>query len=167
MGRLIGIEEFASKDQVGINPSWYFPDAFWQSGWIFTIASGFPYEVGVHQDHIDGSDAVPGLRVTIRRWIEANISGTVIHSKRRLDYYRVIFDDGDKERAWYYDIRHGYTVFSFETENDALLFRLAHADHASEISLRHPGYPPGDHTQDVDNQWEAQRLAPDYRRRLW
>jgi hypothetical protein len=116
----------------GLVPSWYFPDAeLARKGvsstiyWEYSIHSGYPVALHVHFRHL-GADhnrqALPlgnraKRRVELRRWIERNLDGDVIHA---ID---------DRSYGLETDtVRHGYHVFLFETEHDANHFLLRFAD---------------------------------------
>lgn len=134
MGRLITIGEFCKELlSPGLSPTWYFPDAkFVPKGnsatlyWEYTITSGYPACHYIPFRHLgldhrrDGAlgHTAAGQRVMIRRWIERNLDGDVIHT---IDDRTYVLPFNDM-------INHGYHVFHFETDGDANHFLLRFVD---------------------------------------
>lgn len=131
MGRLITLS------QLDPNPSWYFLDAYysWESRrWTYKWPSDtFPYCVSIHNDDLkDYRDR----KIEIRKWIEANVQGPVIMDE--VDkHYRVYYSD---DRHWdhSYERSNMWTAFYFETEGEALLFRLTFSEYVKDITDLHP-----------------------------
>ena len=132
MPRLIEYSEFRHElHGYGLVPSWYFPDAeLVRKGmssalyWEYSIASGYPVALYIHYRHLgydhDRRSTLANRakwRVEVRRWIERNLDGDVIHEIDDRSYSLEIDT-----------VRHGYHVFRFETEHDAnhFLLRFAH-----------------------------------------
>lgn len=149
MGQLI-----VADDLGGGRAKWYFPDAHWNSSrsrWDFTIRSGFPHVVTMHNDLFDAYGRDPKVPIRIRRWIEDNLTCSVVLDKLDLEYQ---WCWNPQERSWdrnYESVRHGYRMFHFEREADAVLFKLAHGDLITTPRVDHPdGYK-------TPREWEIEQ----------
>lgn len=88
----------------------------------------FPYEVAFDRKVLERN---PDLHRTIRKFVEKQLEDTVIVSYMSLTYYYEYqrFANG-------YQIHHGYDLFFFENEADAILFKLKFGEHVTETKLR-------------------------------
>jgi hypothetical protein len=88
----------------------------------------FPHEVAFDRKVLEKH---PDLRKTIRKFVEKQLGDTVIVSYMSLTYYYEYqrFSNG-------YQIHHGYDQFFFESESDAILFKLQFAEHVTNVKLR-------------------------------
>jgi hypothetical protein len=164
MGRLIPRSDFLPmvrddmRSRYKLDPTWYFADAYWtQSRYEYTIGSSYPVALYVHNDllskNVYGDEekaAAARRRVEIRRWIE--LVGDVIMDYVNLSYYRVY---GPSQSVSTID--HGYKKFYFETDADAVAFRLQFDYVVSKTDPRHPRYGDQDPpiTYDFDKRHEA------------
>ena len=155
MARLIQLREFnRSEDSTGdLNPLWYFPDAYWEYNnrriCKFTIESGYPVAIAMHQDRFndqiwqsfsrrDSYTVTPGqLRMEIRRWVERNLSTDVILEQIEMNY-RLWNRKSKDYHCNFEDIKHGYYLFHFETESEAMMFRLKFSEHIDEMQPVNP-----------------------------
>lgn len=131
MGNLV------TRETLFPSPAWYFEDAryYWEKKtWIYTWPNkSFPVQVAIHQDDVkDYNDR----KISIRRWVTANVQGTVIVDEVDKSY-RVYFSE---DRHWdrSYERTNIWVVFYFETEDDALMFRLAFSEYVKEMTDLHP-----------------------------
>lgn len=150
MGRLIFAEEFY-KDG-GLNPYWYFPDTCWSDGARrFSVRSGFPHVLAIHRDHFEEYRRDVALPIRLRRWIEDHLTRSVILRRLDLSYHHVWNPHAPSWEQRDEEVAHGYHLFHFEREADAVLFKLAHADLVVVPSPIHPdGRMP-------NNPWQTTR----------
>jgi hypothetical protein len=146
MGRMFHRSDFSAD---GLKPEYYFPDAYWDSRggaaglWKFTVASGYPFALHVHNDMLSSRSAqasAGALRVEIRKFIERHLEGDVVIT--RLDktyFYRPEPNKYDRYPSRR-EVAHGYLGFNFEFEADAVHFKLRFSDIVSEVQDRHPSY---------------------------
>lgn len=124
-------------DKLMPDANWYFEDAYQTNShpkaYAYTWPNpAFPHQVAIHSDRIKQCTLLP----SIRRWVERNLSETVIYSvidKSYRIYWGEDWDwDHSRERhnAWF--------VFYFEDEHSAAMFKLAFADHVTEVADYHP-----------------------------
>jgi len=131
MGRLVELKD------IDLTPHWYFSDTWYSTDgrrYVYKWPSpDFPHQVSIHADDIDRDHA---LKIKIRRWIERNLSETVIFSEVQKNY-RIYYGE---ERDWdhSYERRNEWYVFHFEDEHSATIFRLAFSDLVKEITELHP-----------------------------
>jgi hypothetical protein len=120
MGRLIKISEFRVHEKSkGLDPRWYFTDAHFDSGsgggWLYhyDVKNCFPFSAAVHFDHFrDDRLANQGeCRRRIRRFIERQLSGTVILTTTNKEYSYVVRHE---ETAFRQKVEHGYNLFHFD-----------------------------------------------------
>ena len=118
------------------NPAWFIDDAYcsWEGRrWIYNWPSNnFPHSVAIHSDRFEQKR----LKSEIRRWIEINISSSVILNEVDKKY-RVYYDE---ERTWEHSFEQSNTwvVFYFENKEDAIMFGLRFSEYAQEITDLHP-----------------------------
>lgn len=115
--------------------SWYSKDATWgHDSYVMAWPNeSFPHHVSIIVDEFRKD---PELKPRIRRWVENNLSDTVI-----IDIidksYRVFYGrdhDWDHSR----EVESKWMVFSFEDEHSATMFKLAFSDLITEVSDKHP-----------------------------
>lgn len=127
MGSLISLSEAHSK------ASWYFKEAYYTNGnWYCDIekeSECWPYKIGIHQDDLERSH-----KIEIRKWVQESIPDTVIHATLDLSYQHQYGDRWDQ----CYEISNYWTVFFFESESSALLFKMQFANLIQEITNHHP-----------------------------
>lgn len=134
MGRLISIDD-ARKI-----PEWYFSDTYYSHGggnsrWMFSWPSkDFPHLNTIHQEHLTQEH-----RPRLRRWIDNNITDTVIYDT--VDHSYRIFYGGEGNWEHSYEVRNLWYRFFFEDANTALTFKLAFSDLIKDITPHHPGRP--------------------------
>lgn len=133
MGQLVTLEQLKDMEP------WYFGDSYYGRDarrYVFCWPNeSFPHCVAIHSS--DMSKDIK-LKVEIRRWIERNLSETVILSS--LDKsYREYYDD---ERTWRhsYEVSNLWITFHFEDEHSASMFKLRFSEHIKEITDLHPDH---------------------------
>jgi len=126
----------------GIGAEWYAANKL-----AYLPCPEFPHEVAFDRKVLEKN---PSLHMTIRKFVEKQLEGTVIIDYLSLTYYY------EYERfANGYQIHHGYDQFFFESESDAILFKLQFAEHATETKLRwDPRSIPWD-KKEADQAWKA------------
>lgn len=158
MGRLIVRSEFFEArnenrrpPHVHLDPSWYFPDAHYETsynrgeGWRYSDESGFPHLSAIHDKQWKKE-----MKVELRRFIERRLLGSVLYSKNDLSYsYRSSYVRDGKDHAFDSKVSHLYHEFRFEESDDQMLFHLQYAGLLSEVNERHPDYP--DVTEEMIN----------------
>ena len=129
MGQLVNLNEI--KD----NAEWYFKDAYYASGrCVFSWPNpSFPYSVNIHYDDLKGNS---GLKVEIRKWIETNLTETVIIETIDKSYRRYLSDDKKWESS--YEVSNYWTAFYFEEEHAETMFRLRFSEYIKPITDEHP-----------------------------
>ena len=137
------------KDSID-NPVWYFEDTYYSTEgrrYVYKWPSkNFSYSVAIHSDDIDNS-----VRIQIRRWIELNLSETVIYDTLCHDY-RWHYHETIKDWQHSYEVQNKWITFHFEDENSYLMFRLAFSNLVKDPTKHHPKYP--DHEQWCNMTWE-------------
>jgi hypothetical protein len=159
-----------SESKPGLDPEWYFTRDIYvgstSSGSHSTwdVSSTFPFSVAIHSDVLSARNDWPKdaahersrkLKVEIRTFIEMEISNTVIRTDQSTHYTFVWPPAKDRKEAVIRDVSHGYCVFNFVTEPDAILFKLRFADYVSGISEFHPDYQPDGESFTAKSEWEA------------
>ena len=130
MGTLITLDEISKI------ANWYFEDAYYHSSgnkYAFVWPNPtFPHSVAIHSDNLrDRND----IRISIRRWIETNLTETVLVQKLDKSYRRYTKKD-DWENS--YEISNMWTVFYFEEELAASMFALRFSEYVKPITDEHP-----------------------------
>ena len=127
-----------SLDHASDTADWYFSDAYYSSRggldhrWQFPWPnSEFPEQVAIHSEDIN--------KIAIRKWIERNDVGTVIHEYVRKSY-RVWWSEDPKKRDWDHtsEIVNNWYCFYFEDSESALAFRLRFSDLVKPMTEDHP-----------------------------
>jgi pterin-4a-carbinolamine dehydratase len=132
MGRLI------SRNQLDLNPDWYFEDAYQigsSAAYLFEWPSpSFPHLLYIHYDHLDN-----GKKIKIRQWVQNNVSDTVIMDHYELSYRRYY----DNRRDWEagHEVRNIWVRFSFEDFGTALMFKTTFSDLVRAPTQHHPDQP--------------------------
>jgi hypothetical protein len=133
MGTFIGKHHFqrdGRSDSSLVNPSWYFDDIYFSyKGWEYNWPSeNFPFKILIHNDNIHKD------KVSIRRYIERYLEGTVIYELIDRSYFVRTDRYGDG-----YEMRNWWNIFYFETEQDSLAFKIRFSDIISdEMTDKHP-----------------------------
>ena len=112
MGKLITFAEAKPKSL------WYFEDASYST--VPWPSISFPYHVFIHADNINNH---PKTRIKIRRFIENNLTDTVIYDVIEKDYYKFFTEDHSWDRKW--DVKNSWVRFHFEEEQSMLVFAIA------------------------------------------
>lgn len=183
MARLLSYRDFGID---GLDPTWWFADTTWSSSpgsgtHRFDITKEFPHQLAIHRKHIGLNGRYcyekdqQALRVEVRKFVEKQCCDDVFFSFKNMEYDYLSEKDKDsptyKSYDAYYRIRveHGYMLFHFVSEADAILFRLRFADSVRPIEERHPhyvnnnGYP--EHTEENIQLAKEHKLhwgAPDW-----
>lgn len=140
MGRLVTLKMLENND---LGASWY----------LNNDRDRLPNEQYAHRIAIDYQDLNPH-KVAIREWIENNLSSVVILTQRDLMYY---YQYG---KSWEggYQISHGYFMFFFTTEQEAMAFSLRFSDIITAVPTRYKeGHIP---RRDV---WQMNSDGEEYR----
>lgn len=131
MGRLITLTEARGE------ADYYFEDAYWTndgSRYVFPWPNdSFPHAVGMHSDIMRFNNK---LKISIRKWIEATLTETVILAQVDNSYSRL--EDPDKPWGDSYRISNRWNVFYFEEETTATMFRLCFSEFISKVTKEHP-----------------------------
>lgn len=131
MGQLVTLEDIKDKAQ------WYFEDAYYSSGhgkYVNSWPNGsFPYFAAIHSEDLSGRN---DIRISIRKWVENNLSETVIVDVIDKSYRRYT----DEENSWdkSYEVQNRWVVFYFEEETTATMFRLKFSEYVKPITSEHP-----------------------------
>jgi hypothetical protein len=96
----------------------------------------FPHQVCIHADNINNH---PRTRIKIRRFIENNLSDTVIYDVIEKNYYKFFTEDRSWDRKW--DVSNSWVRFHFEEGDSATMFALAFSDLVQPMTAWHPKYP--------------------------
>jgi hypothetical protein len=135
MGTIIGLHEI--KDNGAPKAPWYFDDAYYTSDGRGTYrfkwpSTHFPHMVSIHEDVI----VEQGNRSKIRRWVEQQITETVIYDVFDKSY-RIFYT---KEQDWNrsHNVTNKWYRLWFENEESALAFKLKFGDIISPITDTHP-----------------------------
>ena len=134
MGRLLNLND------LDLDPTWYFSDARYSTEgrrYVYTWPNpNFPYLVYIHYDTLKYMN---DIRIKIRKWIETNISDTVIVDELDKNYRQFYTKDMNWDRS--YEVTNIWWRFSFEDKHSALAFSLAFADIVQPLTDWHPKYP--------------------------
>lgn len=135
MGTIIGLHEI--KDNGAPKAPWYFEDAYYSADgrgtYRFTWPSPqFPFMVSVHEDDM----ITPTIRPQVRRWVEQQITETVIYDVFDKSY-RIFYT---KEHDWNrsHSVSNKWYRLWFENEESALAFKLKFGDIVQTITDTHP-----------------------------
>lgn len=158
MARLLSYRDFGSD---GLDPTWWFADTRWSSSpgsgtYLFDISTEFPHQLAIHRKHI-GLDKhycyeqkQQALRVEVRKFVEKQCCDDVFYTFKNMEYDYLMEKDKDSVNYKSYDahyrirVEHGYMLFHFASEADAILFRLRFADYVRPIEERHRDYADND-----------------------
>lgn len=134
MGRLVTLDEIRELAE------WHFEDAhhdaFNGNRYVFTWPNPtFPHTVAIHSDDLkDRND----IKISIRKWIEINLSETVL--VHRLDKSYRIYIKKDKDWDSSYEVPNVWTVFYFEESEAATMFALRFSEYVRPVTNEHPRY---------------------------
>ncbi len=121
-----------SKASVENDAKWYFADAYWTSdgnrysyGWP---SLNYPDCVSIHYDLMDNN-----LRIKIRKWIEKNLSCTVIYDVIDHSYKKKTNRSSFVDNKWF--------CLYFDDGESALAFKLVFMDVCKPVTKYHPERP--------------------------
>jgi hypothetical protein len=120
MGTLIGLHEINANGAAAA--SWYFDDAYYSSDGCGTI----------HEDDI----VEQGSRSKIRRWVEQQITETVIYDVLNKSYRIFHTKEQDWDRS--HNVTNRWYRLWFENEESALAFKLKFGNIIKPIVDTHP-----------------------------
>lgn len=134
MGKLLSISEVAP------NATWYFDDAY------ITYSNGrnkykwpnpsYSHPVCIHFDELYHNNK---LKIEIRKFVEDNLTETVIYDTVEMDYYKFFSDDHSWDRKW--DISNSWFRFNFESKDSAIIFVLKFSEFVKPMTAWHPDHP--------------------------
>lgn len=180
MGQLLFLSDFHVHEERGssfnkgrgnLDPSWYFEGAYWNSGsgggwhWEFDVEKSFPHACPVHQSHfgITYNNSTHGqtddqrhLKIHMRRFIERNCQGTCIFTTKQMNYHYAYEIDEEHRRLYDHcehrlaEVHHGFHMFNFDYEADAIAFRLMFKE-VSDLYDRHPTFEVDDESIELAN----------------
>lgn len=90
--------------------------------------SQFTHECALDQRILDGTHE---LRIRVRKFIEEQLTDTVV-----LDYLDLTYYYQHANYSGGYQIKHGYDRFFFESEESAIMFKLQFGEHCTDVKLR-------------------------------
>jgi hypothetical protein len=134
MGKLV------NQKELGLDPDWYFSDAYYarydgNGRYNYAWPSpDFPHCHHINVDHLNNSE-----KIRIRRWIENNISDTVIYDYLDLGYRRHYGEDRDWDSG--FDIKNTWMRFHFEDKETALMFKMVFLNLINVPTKHHPDKP--------------------------
>src|SRR5579859_5289769 len=134
MGRFLAIDDVFGKDS---DPRWYVSDLHWDSSWQRYVVQwpnrNFPVMLAIHEDMLKERE---DLRVEIRKFVERTMTGDVMWRMLERTYFQPIdvsaYIDAHTARGGY-QVHNWYCLFYFESDADAILFKLRFTDYISEI----------------------------------
>jgi hypothetical protein len=133
MGRLVTVDQLNSE----LGWDWYFTE--FENKRPKLPCSTFPVSLAIN-DNIIADPHEPNyfLKNEIRKWAESQSSSLVILDRITKDYYHYWSDSHEYGS----NLNWGYHIFYFETDADALLFKLKFGEHISEILPYDPEKEP-------------------------
>lgn len=176
MGQLLEISDFRNVERWGDkyralrDPFWYFVDTR-RNRTQFSVEQTYPHKLYIANAYLEGpryegeeGERQAALqRIEIRRWIEVNIAGDVIYDRLNMTYWRVLPKKANRSPSSrdrpFYDFPHGYYVFYFEHESDALAFRMRFSCVETKPSPCLPGHELQEGEEQYAERHEAERAA--------
>lgn len=129
MGKLAHLHEIKEEAH------WYFDDTYYSNGrYVFVWpSSNYSYSAAIHADDLIGKNYI---LIAIRRWIEINLTETVITDIVNKSYTMYV----DEQKSWdtSYEISNQWRVFYFEEEMTASAFRLRFSEYIKKMTNEHP-----------------------------
>lgn len=146
MGQLVFVQQFQGNFP-SLDARWFFRNARHThrttGGYEFDLTLDFPVALHIHFDTFDHAERGGMLRVQIRRWIEANLTSSVLLLEDNRSYYIVHPSNRSFSDRHHEHVRHGYVVLRFGDDAEAVLFALAHSDIITRTPERyHPNRLP-------------------------
>jgi hypothetical protein len=135
MGTLIGLHEIKADGAPKV--PWYFDDAYYSADGRGTYrfdwpSKNFPHMVSIHEDIM----IEVGNKPKIRRWVEQQITETVIYDVVDKSYRIYYTKDLDWDRS--HRVTNNWYRLWFENEESALAFKLKFGNIVSPITDTHP-----------------------------